>query len=92
MAAMDELMAIAKRHRLAVVEDAAQAIGAALPDGRRAGSVGDVGCLSFFPTKNLGAFGDAGMCVSSDAALAERMRLVPAPQASASSVRRRVLY
>jgi dTDP-4-amino-4,6-dideoxygalactose transaminase len=76
MAAMDELMAIAKRHRLAVVEDAAQAIGAALPDGRRAGSVGDVGCLSFFPTKNLGAFGDAGMCVSSDAALAERMRIL----------------
>ncbi len=66
MAPMDELMAIAKRHRLAVVEDAAQAIGAALPDGRRAGSVGDVGCLSFFPTKNLGAFGDAGMCVTND--------------------------
>jgi dTDP-4-amino-4,6-dideoxygalactose transaminase len=76
MAAMDEIMAIAKRHRLAVVEDAAQAIGASLPDGRRAGSIGDVGCLSFFPTKNLGAFGDAGMCVSNDSALAERMRIL----------------
>jgi len=76
MAPMDELMAIAKRHRLAVVEDAAQAIGAALPDGRRAGSVGDVGCLSFFPTKNLGAFGDAGMCVTNDSGLQERMRIL----------------
>jgi dTDP-4-amino-4,6-dideoxygalactose transaminase len=76
MAPMDDLMAIAKRHRLAVVEDAAQAIGAELPDGRRAGSVGDVGCLSFFPTKNLGAFGDAGMCVTNDPALHERMRIL----------------
>ncbi len=76
MAPMDELIAIAKRHRLAVVEDAAQAIGAALPDGRRAGSVGDVGCLSFFPTKNLGAFGDAGMCVTNDRGLQERMRIL----------------
>jgi dTDP-4-amino-4,6-dideoxygalactose transaminase len=76
MAPLDELMAIARRHRLAVVEDAAQAIGAALPDGRRAGGVGDVGCLSFFPTKNLGAFGDAGMCVTNDAALAERLRIL----------------
>lgn len=76
MANMDAFMAIAKRHRLAVVEDAAQAIGAALPDGRRAGSIGDAGCLSFFPTKNLGAFGDAGMCVTNDGALAERMRIL----------------
>ena len=49
MADMDALKAIARNHRLAVIEDAAQAIGAALADGRRAGSVGDVGCLSFFP-------------------------------------------
>jgi dTDP-4-amino-4,6-dideoxygalactose transaminase len=76
MASLDELMALARQHRLAVVEDAAQAIGAELPDGRRAGSVGDVGCLSFFPTKNLGAFGDAGMCVTNDGALAERMRIL----------------
>src|SRR5690606_10678653 len=74
MADMDSLMEIARRHGLAVVEDAAQAIGAELADGRRAGAVGDVGCFSFFPTKNLGAFGDAGMCVTNDAALAERLR------------------
>ena len=76
MADVDAFMSIARQHRLAVVEDAAQAIGAALADGRRAGSVGDVGCLSFFPTKNLGAFGDAGMCVTNDAALQERMRIL----------------
>jgi dTDP-4-amino-4,6-dideoxygalactose transaminase len=76
MADMDAFMAIARRHRLAVVEDAAQAIGAALADGRRACSIGDVGCLSFFPTKNLGAFGDAGMCVTRDRALAERIRIL----------------
>jgi dTDP-4-amino-4,6-dideoxygalactose transaminase len=76
MADMDALLAIARRHRLAVIEDAAQAIGAALADGRRAGSIGDVGCLSFFPTKNLGAFGDAGMCVAQSRALAERLRIL----------------
>ena len=76
MADMDAFMAIARRHRLAVVEDAAQAIGAELADGRRACSIGDVGCLSFFPTKNLGAFGDAGMCVTNDGALAERLRIL----------------
>jgi dTDP-4-amino-4,6-dideoxygalactose transaminase len=76
MADIDALMTISRRYRLSLVEDAAQAIGAALPDGRRAGSVGDVGCLSFFPTKNLGAFGDAGMCVTNDGRLAERMRIL----------------
>jgi dTDP-4-amino-4,6-dideoxygalactose transaminase len=59
-----------------VIEDAAQAIGAADAAGRRAGSFGEVGCLSFFPTKNLGAFGDAGMCVTGDATLAERMEIL----------------
>src|SRR5688572_30806381 len=76
MADLDAFTALARRHRLAIIEDAAQAIGAALADGRRAGSVGDVGCLSFFPTKNLGAFGDAGMCVTNDSALHERMRIL----------------
>ena len=76
MADMDALNAIARKHRLAVIEDAAQAIGAALADGRRAGSVGDIGCLSFFPTKNLGAFGDAGMCVMQSRGLAERVRIL----------------
>ena len=76
MAEMDRFMAIARRYELFVVEDAAQAIGSELADGRRAGSIGDIGCLSFFPTKNLGAFGDAGMCVTNDAALAEKMRIL----------------
>jgi len=76
MADMDALNALARKHRLAVIEDAAQAIGAALADGRRAGSVGDIGCLSFFPTKNLGAFGDAGMCVTQSRGLSERVRIL----------------
>jgi dTDP-4-amino-4,6-dideoxygalactose transaminase len=73
---MEPLMAIARRHGLRVVEDAAQAIGAETPGGRRAGSFGDVGCFSFFPSKNLGAFGDAGMCVTNDAGLAERLEVL----------------
>jgi dTDP-4-amino-4,6-dideoxygalactose transaminase len=76
MADMDALLRIARRHRLAIVEDAAQAIGAALADGRRAGGIGDIGCLSFFPTKNLGAFGDAGMCVAQSPGLAERLKIL----------------
>ncbi|HEY0767346.1 MAG TPA: DegT/DnrJ/EryC1/StrS family aminotransferase [Steroidobacteraceae bacterium] len=70
------LMESARRFGLKVIEDAAQAIGAADAEGKRAGSFGDIGCLSFFPTKNLGAFGDAGMCVTHDAALAERMEIL----------------
>src|SRR5215472_6029553 len=76
LADMVPLMATARRYGLRVIEDAAQAIGAADAEGRRAGSFGDVGCLSFFPTKNLGAFGDAGMCVTDDAALAEHMAVL----------------
>jgi dTDP-4-amino-4,6-dideoxygalactose transaminase len=76
MADMHRLMPLGERHRLAVVEDAAQAIGAELPDGRRAGSIGAVGCFSFFPTKNLGAFGDAGLCVTNDAELAAKLRIL----------------
>jgi dTDP-4-amino-4,6-dideoxygalactose transaminase len=76
VADMAALMALAQRFGLKVIEDAAQAIGSADAVGRRAGSYGDVGCLSFFPTKNLGAFGDAGMCVTNDAALAERMEIL----------------
>lgn len=75
VADMDPLVAIARKHKLRVIEDAAQAIGAADAQGRRACAFGDIGCLSFFPTKNLGAFGDAGMCVTNDAALAERLRI-----------------
>lgn len=73
---MVPLMDLARQHRLRVIEDAAQAIGAEDAHHKRACSYGDVGCLSFFPTKNLGAFGDAGMCVTSDAALAERMDIL----------------
>lgn len=73
---MDPLMALAREYGLAVIEDAAQAIGAEYPPGRRAGGIGDIGCLSFFPTKNLGAFGDAGMCVTNDDALAARLRIL----------------
>jgi dTDP-4-amino-4,6-dideoxygalactose transaminase len=76
VADMAPLMELSRRHGLPVIEDAAQAIGAADALERRAGSFGDVGCLSFFPTKNLGAFGDAGMCVTNDAALAERMDIL----------------
>jgi dTDP-4-amino-4,6-dideoxygalactose transaminase len=73
---MDPLMAIAHRHGLKVIEDAAQAIGSEYQGGRRAGSIGDVGCFSFFPSKNLGAFGDAGLCTTNDAELAESMRVL----------------
>jgi len=76
LADMGALAALAARHGLKVIEDAAQAIGAEDAARRRAGSFGEVGCLSFFPTKNLGAFGDAGMCVANDAALAERMEIL----------------
>jgi dTDP-4-amino-4,6-dideoxygalactose transaminase len=76
MADMPALMEIAQSNQLRVIEDAAQAIGSEDVHGRRACSYGDVGCLSFFPTKNLGAFGDAGMCVSNDPALAERMEIM----------------
>jgi len=73
MADMPKFMEIAEEYHLQVVEDAAQAIGAEEPDGRRAGSIGDIGCFSFFPSKNLGGFGDGGMCVTQDEKLAERL-------------------
>ena len=73
---MAPLMAIARRHGLKVIEDAAQAIGTEYTDHVRVGSIGDVGCFSFFPSKNLGAFGDAGLCTTNDLELAERMRVL----------------
>ena len=75
MADMDPLLALAKEYRLIVIEDAAQAIGAEYK-GRRAGSFGDYGCFSFFPSKNLGAAGDGGMVVSQDEERAKRVRLL----------------
>ncbi len=77
MADMDPIMDIAKRHKLVVVEDGAQAIGSEYK-GRRAGSVGHYGCFSFFPSKNLGAFGDGGMVVTNDAERGEKLRVLRA--------------
>ncbi len=76
VAEMKPLMEIARRFGLNVIEDAAQAIGSEYADQRRAGSIGDIGCFSFFPSKNLGAFGDAGLCTANDAELAERLRIM----------------
>jgi dTDP-4-amino-4,6-dideoxygalactose transaminase len=70
---MEPILAVARKHGLAVIEDAAQALGAEY-QGRRAGSMGTVGCFSFFPSKNLGACGDAGAVVTRDTALAGRLR------------------
>src|SRR4051812_35119336 len=69
---MAPILAIAKRHNLPVIEDAAQAIGSEYR-GQRAGSMGDVGCFSFFPSKNLGAVGDAGAVTCNDDKLAKRL-------------------
>lgn len=74
-ARMDAILEIADRRGIPVIEDAAQAIGAEF-NGRRAGSMGTMGCFSFFPSKNLGAFGDGGMVVTNDTALAERLRVL----------------
>lgn len=76
VADMQPILEIATRAGVPVVEDAAQAIGAEYKDGRRAGSMGALGCLSFFPSKNLGAMGDAGMVVTDDQALADRLRIL----------------
>lgn len=74
-AEMDPIMEIAERHGLTVIEDAAQAIGAEYR-GRRAGSIGQMSCFSFYPTKNLGGFGDAGMLTTNDDKLADKLRLL----------------
>ncbi|MBI4832434.1 MAG: DegT/DnrJ/EryC1/StrS family aminotransferase [Candidatus Lindowbacteria bacterium] len=72
---MGAVMALARQHNISVVEDAAQALGAQC-NGIRAGSIGHIGCLSFYPTKNLGGFGDGGMITTSDDALAEQCRII----------------
>ena len=74
-AQMDAIMDIAKKHGLHVVEDAAQSVGAKYQDVP-AGSLGDVACFSFYPTKNLGGFGDGGMLTTNNDELAERLRLL----------------
>lgn len=72
---MDRIMKVAKKYRVAVIEDAAQSIGA-LYKGKRAGSIGHLGCFSFYPTKNLGCFGDGGMVTTNDPKLADRVRML----------------
>ena len=75
MADMDPLVELAAQARVPIIEDAAQAIGARYA-GRPAGGIGALGCFSFFPSKNLGAFGDAGLVTTNDGALASRVRLL----------------
>ena len=75
VAPMEEINAIAQSNGLAVIEDAAQAIGAGY-HGSFAGNIGDVGCFSFFPSKNLGGAGDGGMVTTNDSALADRLKLL----------------
>jgi dTDP-4-amino-4,6-dideoxygalactose transaminase len=74
---MDPILEVARQHKLVVIEDAAQAIGAEYK-GRRAGSMGDYGCFSFFPSKNLGCAGDGGLVTTADPARAEKLRVLRA--------------
>jgi dTDP-4-amino-4,6-dideoxygalactose transaminase len=73
---IEPLMRIAKKYSLPVIEDAAQALGSEYRDGKRAGSMGLIGCFSFFPSKNLGAIGDAGIVVTDNADMAEKIRIL----------------
>ena len=75
VADMDRINAIANKHGIPVIEDAAQAIGAEYR-GKKAGSFGDYGCFSYYPTKNLGAAGDAGIIVTNDDTNAENLRML----------------
>ncbi|GAK03677.1 pleiotropic regulatory protein [Geomicrobium sp. JCM 19037] len=70
---MDVIMSIAKKHNLRVIEDACQAIGTKDDYGKKAGTIGDVGCFSFFPSKNLGGFGDGGMVITNDQDVYDRV-------------------
>lgn len=73
---MDDITAIAKKYNIKIIEDAAQAIGTQYKDGRCVGTIGDIGCFSFFPSKNLGCFGDGGLVTTNDSQLAERLRIL----------------
>ena len=75
-AEMDAIMLIAKKYNLKVVEDAAQAIGVQYKDGKFVGTIGDIGCFSFFPSKNLGGFGDGGIVTTNDETLGEKLRIM----------------
>jgi dTDP-4-amino-4,6-dideoxygalactose transaminase len=75
-AAMDEIMEIAKYHKIRVIEDAAQAVGSQFKDTTPVGTIGDMGCYSFFPSKNLGGFGDGGLVVTNDEELAKKLKIL----------------
>lgn len=70
---MDAVMAVAQKHNIKVIEDGAQAISAQYKDGRYAGTIGDIGCYSFFPSKNLGCFGDGGVVTTNSEELYEKL-------------------
>jgi dTDP-4-amino-4,6-dideoxygalactose transaminase len=72
---MDSIMEIAKQNNIKVIEDAAQAIGTQYKDGNFVGTIGDIGCYSFFPSKNLGCFGDGGLVVTNDDILAHMIKI-----------------
>lgn len=75
-AEMDSVMEIAEKYGLMVVEDCAQAIGAEYKDGRKVGTIGHIGCFSFFPSKNLGCFGDGGLVTTNDDKLADKLHIM----------------
>jgi dTDP-4-amino-4,6-dideoxygalactose transaminase len=88
-AEMDPILEQARRRGIAVIEDAAQAIGATYK-GRQAGAMGTAGCFSFFPSKNLGAFGDGGLLTTDDAALAREVRLLRSHGAEPKYLHKRI--
>lgn len=73
---IDALVAIGREHNIPIIEDAAQAIGTQTADGRRLGGIGEIGCFSFYPTKNLGALGDAGLVTTNDDAVNIKLRQI----------------
>ena len=73
---MHDIMEIAQKNNLKVIEDGAQAIGVQYKDGKFVGTIGDIGCFSFFPSKNLGCFGDGGLVVSNNDELGEKLRIL----------------
>jgi dTDP-4-amino-4,6-dideoxygalactose transaminase len=75
-AEMDEIMKIASDYNLKVIEDGAQAIGVQYKDRRKVGNIGDIGCFSFFPSKNLGCFGDGGLVITNDENLGEKLKIL----------------
>jgi len=73
---MDPIIEVAKKHNIKVIEDAAQAIGVQYKDGKYVGTIGDIGCFSFFPSKNLGGFGDGGLVTTNDKELADKLKVL----------------